>query len=139
MLKKNIFLLKNSSHLIWMVFVSVFMSRFIEILSEERTQRGAPRSTRKGLIMGGGVTVRAAPPARPTDPATRVPFLNIRRTKHYFEGSAFKAQRSIFIDVPAKCYTYITPRRLLHWTTSINFVSTCFAKGDFDLSSNWES
>lgn len=66
-----------------MVFVS--MSRFIQILSEERTRRGAPRSTRKGLIMGGGLTVRAAPPARPTDPATRVPSLNIRKTEHYFE------------------------------------------------------
>lgn len=84
MLKNYISVLKISSHVIWMVFVSVFMSRCIEILSEEGTQRGAPRSTRKGLIMGGGVTVRAAPPARPTDPATRVPSFNIRKTEHYF-------------------------------------------------------
>lgn len=78
-------MLKISSHVIWMVFVSVFMSRFKQILSEEKTRRGAPRSTRKGLIMGGGLTVRAAAPARPTDPATRVPSLNIRKTEHYFK------------------------------------------------------
>lgn len=75
MLKYFVSVLKISSHVIRMVFVSVFISRFKEILSEERTQRGAPMSTRKGLIMGGGVTVRAAPPARPTVPATRVPSL----------------------------------------------------------------
>lgn len=117
-----------------MVFISVFISRFI-VLSEEGTQRGAPRRTREGLIMGGGNTVRAAPPARPTDPATRVPSLDIRKTEHYFEDKKSNLDQGFceVLDVHDAGHTRNAagPHRYK--------INTCFAKSDSDLAPNWKS